>query len=83
VRDDEIRAVPLERLDRAGRAGEGAGEGAEDTLAGQVGVLLGAGEGEFALDNPLGQDEPAMVVAAPREVLEGAEGVEAGEKRRR
>ena len=51
--------------------------------AGDVGVLLGAGERELLLDDLLGQHEPGVVVARAHDVRERAERVEAREQRRR
>ena len=74
----------LERLHRPGRAlADRPLEQQPDVLAGQVRVLLGAGERELLLDDLLGQDEPRVVPACPPQVAQGAEGVEAREERRR
>ena len=54
-----------------------------DALAGDVRVLLGAGERELLLDDLLGQDEPGVLVAGRADVGERAERVEAGEQRHR
>ena len=84
VGDDEVGAVSLERLDRRRGARPDAGRSSEpDVLAGQVGVLLGAGERELLLDDLLGEHEPGVVVAGGPDVAQRAEGVEAGEERRR
>ncbi len=50
-------------------------------LAGEVGVLLAAREGELLLDDLLRQHEPRVVVTGLPEVRERAERVEAGEER--
>ncbi len=82
--DDEVGAVLLERLDRAGRALADAGlQDLDDALARQVGVLLGARERELLLDDLLRQHEPRVVVAGLHDVLERAERVEAREQRHR
>ena len=60
----------------------GPGQHLADRLAGEVGVLLRAGEGELLLDHLLGQDEPRVVVAGLAQVGQRAEGVEAREVRR-
>ena len=84
VGDDEVLPVLLERLHRPGRAlADRALEQQPDVLAGEVGVLLGAGERELLLDDLLGQHEPRVVPAGPAQVAQRAEGVEAREVRRR
>src|SRR5690606_33693545 len=52
-------------------------------LAREVGILLAARERELLLDDLLREYEPAVVVTGLPQVLEGAEGVEAGKERRR
>ena len=78
----EVDAVLLERLDRAGRALGQAALGEElQVLAGDVGVLLGAGERELLLDDRLGQHEPRVVVAGGQDLLHRADRVRAGHAR--
>ncbi len=86
-RRHEVGALAQERVDRSGRAL------AEDAfleepgavLGGDVGVLLGARQRELLLDDLLGEDEPGVVVPGDvlggAQVLQGAEGVVAGEVR--
>ena len=52
-------------------------------LAGEVGVLLRAGQRELGADGGLIQDEPRVVVPARGDVPQRAERVETGEQRRR
>ena len=56
----------------AGRALVGGAPDAvmQPALAGEVGVLLGAGQRELLLDDALGQDEPGIVVAGRHDVLQ-------------
>src|SRR5690606_16107860 len=76
----EVGTVVEEGLDRSGWAVPGdAGEQQPDVLAGQVGVLLRAGEGELLLDDLPREDEPGVVVPGPAQVLQRAQGVEARE----
>ena len=82
LRDDEIHALLLEGIDRALHA-EAAAEHLEDALAGQVGVLLRARQGELALDDLLRQHEPGIVVAGGAQVRQRAQRVEAREQRHR
>ncbi len=79
--DHEVRAVPLEGFDGPGRAGQCPAEDLADRTPRQVGVLLGAGECELLLDDLLGEHEPSVLVPGAHDVVEGAEGVEAGEQR--
>ncbi|MPL91111.1 hypothetical protein SDC9_37174 [bioreactor metagenome] len=76
--DDEILAVPLERLEwrRRGPAKPAAQE-QRDVLAGEVGVLLRPRERKFLLRDRLGGDEPGMRLAAAAQMGERAEAVEA------
>ena len=73
----------LERLAPARARPAGRGEHLPDVLAGEVGVLLRARQRELLLDDLLGQDEPGVVVPGGAQVGQRAEGVEAGEQRRR
>ncbi len=77
--DDEVGAVPLERLHRARRPALDPRQDELDVLAGQVGILLRSRERELLLDDLLGEHEPRVVVAGPPQVPQGAQGVEAGE----
>lgn len=81
VLDDEVRPVVHERLHRSGHVRARPADHAPDGLAGQVGVLLGAGERELLADDLLVEHEPGVVVAGAHDVFEGAERVEAGEER--
>jgi hypothetical protein len=54
----EVRPALLERLYRGGGARPDPGQGEPDVLAGQVGVLLRAGQRELLLDDLLGEHEP-------------------------
>ena len=55
-----------ERLDRADGTGQHALQQLRDAAAGQVGVLLGAGQRELRAEDGLVEDEPRVVVAATR-----------------
>ena len=79
----EVLAVVDERLHRFRGTGADPAEHLSHGLAGEVGVLLGAGEGELLLDDLLGQDEPRVVVAGLAQVGQRPESVEAREVRRR
>ncbi len=83
VGDDEVLAVPLERLDGGRGALARPAEHLPHVLVGEVGVLLRAGEGELLLDDALVEHEPRVVVAAAHDVPQGAEGVEPREEGRR
>ncbi len=84
-RGHEVGALAQERVHR------GRGPLAEDAFAqeagavlgGDVGILLGAGEGELLLDDLLGEDEPGVVVAREAlrrtQVAQGAQGVVPGQ----
>ncbi len=86
VGDDEVGTVVLERLDRSPRAA--AQSGPEQKLqvpVGDVGVLLGAGQGKLFFDDFLVEDEPGVVilldVRGGAQQPEGAQGVVAGQSR--
>ena len=82
VGHDEVDAVLLERLHRAGRALRQPALGEElQVLAGDVGVLLGAGERELLLDDRLGEHEPRVVVAGGQDLLHRADRVRARDAR--
>ena len=79
----EVLAVVHERLHRLRGSGTNPAEHLAHRLAGEVGVLLGAGEGELLLDDLLRQDEPRVVVARLAQVGQRPESVEAREVWRR
>ncbi len=80
--DHEVDPVLLERLDRAGCALGQPALGEElQVLAGDVGVLLRAGERELLLDDRLGEHEPRVVVAGGEDLLHRADRVRAGHAR--
>ena len=59
VAHHKVGAMGLERLHRRRRAPVGGTpRGHQPALAGQIGILLGAGKGEFLLDDALGEHEP-------------------------
>ncbi len=67
----------------AGYVRAGPADHVADGLAGQVRVLLGAGEGELLADDALVEHEPGVAVTRSHDVFEGAERVETGEERDR
>ena len=81
--DHEVLAVLLERLDRSRRARLHPRQGEPDVLAGEVGVLLRPRQRELLLDDLLREHEPGVVVAGAQDRAQRAEGVEAGQVRRR
>ena len=64
VTNDKILAMLFERLDGSGCARpESATDNREPFLGGQIGVLLGARQGELFVNDGLCQDEPRIIVA--------------------
>jgi hypothetical protein len=60
---DEIGAVLLEGLDRRSRLfGSSSGDDRTPILVGQIGVLLGAGEGKLLLNDLLIENEPGILI---------------------
>ena len=83
VAHHEVGAVGLEGFHRSRRALVGGAPcGHQPALAGQIGILLGAGQREFLLDDALGEHEPRIIVAAAHDVVQLAERVRAGKQRR-
>src|SRR5271169_3389905 len=81
--DDEILALVHECLDRPRNARPGAGDDLAPALAGEIGVLLGARQREFLLDDLSRQDEPGIVVSGLADIFECRERIEPGIKRDR
>src|SRR5690606_18282604 len=68
LRLEEVLAVVEEGLHRAGRPRPDATEHLPDVLAGEVRVLLAAGERELLLDDLPGEHEPGVVVPGGAQV---------------
>ena len=82
VGDEEVLALVLECFNRLGGAlAEALTQQLAHALAGEVGVLLAAREGELLLDDRLRGDEPRVVMAGRAQVPQRAEGVEPREER--
>ncbi|SSC71928.1 unnamed protein product [Ciceribacter sp. T2.26MG-112.2] len=76
VADHEVLSLVHERLDRAGRVPAQPLQQQGNVLARQVRILLGARKGEFALDDRLVEDEPAILVAPGADRLQRGQGIE-------
>jgi hypothetical protein len=78
VLDDEVLALVQNACTGRSALREPRAHEQRHVLAGEVGVLLAAGERELLLDDLPGRHEPGVVVARRAQVGERAERVEAG-----
>src|SRR5215203_2060683 len=82
VRPHEVLSPVQEPLNLRGRTGSQPTGQQPQVLAGQVGVLLGAGQSELRTYRCLVEHKPRVVMAAGCEVAQRTEGVEAWKQRR-